>query len=421
MKILLLSYACEPGQGSEAGISWRWITGLTRDHEVLVVAHPRGRAAIERHLAEHPNPNLRFTYVEIPHFLDPWQQEVGEKRIHTKYVLWQFWMYAAARKLVRQEHFDLVHHISWITMTGPTLGWALGRPFIWGPLGSGQTAPLQMRRHLGTRGWIREAIRNLQVKAVRANPLSLMAARRSVAAIATNLETVDALQRLGARYIPFIYCSAVDDHWIPASFPERPERETPVIAWLGRLEPRKSPALAIEAFARARAEQPCELWMIGDGTLMDEMQALTNRLGVADCVRFWGKVAHDDVPQRLLESDLFLFTSLRDSCTAVVLEAMALGLPAVSIDHQGMRILPDETVLKVPVTDPDRIVDDLALAMSRLVQSPDERRQRGIVAWNHIRDEHLWSHRFQSMRDVYTTALARHHATEEPLAYERPR
>lgn len=372
-----------------------------------VLTHPRGRDAIERELAEHPNPRLHFQFVELPDFLDPWRRDPGEKRIHLRYIMWQFAEYLAVRKLVKIKEFDVVHHISWITMTGPTLGWAFGLPFIWGPVGSGQTAPLQMRRHLGVKGWMREALRNAQVKLVGLNPLSRMAARKSVAAIATNLETVDALKRLGARNVPFIYCSAVDDHWVPQQFPERPTRDKPIVAWLGRLEPRKTPGLAIEAFAKARAEQPCELWMIGDGSLLESMQELAGQLGVADDVRFWGRVPHGDIPKLLLDADMFLFTSLRDSCTAVVLEAMALGLPAVSIDHQGVRILPDDAVLKVLVSDADTIVDDLAQALAQLARSPEERARRAAASWQHVRDYELWSHRYQAMREVYAT-VARH-------------
>lgn len=300
-------------------------------------------------------------------------------------------------------------------MTGPTLGWALGLPFIWGPVGSGQTAPLQMRRHLGMKGWIVEALRNAEVKLVSLNPLSRMAARKSVAAIATNHETVDALKRLGARNIPFIYCSAVDDHWVPEQLPERPQRDKPIVAWLGRLEPRKTPGLAIEAFARVRAEQPCELWMIGEGSLLEPMQDLAQQLGMADDVRFWGRVPHGDIPKLLLDADMFLFTSLRDSCTAVVLEAMALGLPSVSIDHQGMRILPDDAVLKVPVSDADTIVDDLAQALAQLARSPEERARRALTSWRHVREHELWSHRYNAMRDVYAAV-----SLQLPIAEELP-
>lgn len=420
MKILLLSYACEPGKGSEASTGWHWVTGLAQEHSVYVLTHPRGRESIERYLAAQPNPKLEFDFVKLPALLDPWQRDPGEKLIHFRYILWQFAMYAKARKLVKHTPFDLVHHVSWVTMTGPTFGWALGLPFIWGPVGSGQQAPLQMRRHLGAKGWVREALRNVQVRLIGLNPLANVAARKSRAAIATNLETYDALRKLRARSIHLIRDSAVDDHWVPESYPERPAREKPVITWLGRVESRKAPGLAIEAFAKARAEHPCELWIIGQGSLLEPSKKLAEQLGVSNDVRFWGRVPHDEVPKMLLDSDIFLFTSLRDTFPTVVLESMALGLPAVSLDHQGLRTLTDDAVIKVPVTDSETIVNDLAHALSQLVQAPAERRSRGYAAWENVQKEHLWRHRYESMRNVYDTALIQSPSPEEQFAYDRP-
>jgi glycosyltransferase involved in cell wall biosynthesis len=247
-----------------------------------------------------------------------------------------------------------------------------------------------------------------------------MAARKSIAALASNVDTYAALGRLGARNVQLLHDSAVDAHWTPEIFPKRPEREKPIIVWLGRLESRKAPGLAIEAFAKARAEHPCELWIIGQGSLLEPSKKLAEQLGVSNDVRFWGRVPHDEVPKMLLDSDIFLFTSLRDTFPTVVLESMALGLPAVSLDHQGLRTLTDDAVIKVPVTDAETIVNDLAHALSQLVQAPAERRSRGYAAWENVQKEHLWRHRYESMRNVYDTALIQSPSPEEQFAYDRP-
>ncbi|MEZ4569736.1 MAG: hypothetical protein R2849_05290 [Thermomicrobiales bacterium] len=200
-KILLLAYGCEPGRGSEAGIGWHWVDHLSKHHEVFVLTHPRGRASIERELAQDPRPNLHIRYVELPSLLDPWRMVPGEQAIQGRYIMWQVAAYRVARKIVAREDIDLVHHVSWTTMTGPTLAWALGKPFIWGPVGSGQQAPLNMHRFLTPRGWFREAIRNQQVATVWLNPLARAAARKSAFAFAANLDTLHRLETLGASSV----------------------------------------------------------------------------------------------------------------------------------------------------------------------------------------------------------------------------
>ncbi|MGF1607974.1 MAG: hypothetical protein ACFCUQ_01165 [Kiloniellales bacterium] len=64
MKILLSGYLCNPYRGSEAGRTWNWAWHLAKQHQVWVLTQPIARPKIEEFLAEHPNDNLRFLWVE---------------------------------------------------------------------------------------------------------------------------------------------------------------------------------------------------------------------------------------------------------------------------------------------------------------------------------------------------------------------
>lgn len=404
-KILLLSYGCEPGKGSEAGIGWQWVNHLSKEHEVFVLTHPRGRDSIQAQLAQEPRPKLHIRYVELPRMLDPWRLVPGEQAIQLRYIMWQFAAYRKARKIIAAENIDLVHHVSWTTMTGPTLGWALGKPFIWGPVGSGQRAPLQMRRFLGMKGWLREAFRNTQVASVHLNPLARAAAGHASIAYASNHDTFDRLQEMGAASVRLQPDAAVDGSWLVPEPPRARDRERVVIAWASRMMARKSPALAVEAFAKLREVQDAELWFIGDGPLIAETRALAARLGVQRDVKFWGWIDHNRMPDLLSEADIFLFTSLRDTCPMPVMEAMARGLPIVALDHHGVRYLPEDAVLKVPVGTPEQLVPDIADALLDLALSPDLRTRCGAAAWASVRDGHLWTHRFAGVEEGYRTIL----------------
>ena len=423
-KVLLLAYGCEPGKGSEAMIGWRRATGLAEDCEVYVLTHPRGRETILKTMMAQPSPHLHFNFVTLPAFLDPWERFPGEQFIQARYILWQIAAFLTARRLVKRIDFDVVHHVSWTTMTGPTLAWALGRPFVWGPVGSGQMAPLQMRRHLGLKGWIKEVIRNQQVRTVRWNPLAVLAARKSRVALAANIDTYERLKQLGAPDVRVQIDSAVEEQWLAAQPREHRPTDKPVIAWASRMLARKSPQLAVEIFARVRAQRPAELWMVGTGPLLEATRLKARELGVEDDVRFWGQVSHDEVRQILSDADMFIYTSLRDTFAVPVLEAMARGVPAVTIDHHGPRSLPDDALIKVPVTDADRIVEDFTDALLRLAGSVELRNELGRRGWECVRDGHLWKHRHQEMREVYESILdepepMRASLPENVLAYGR--
>lgn len=421
-KILLLVYGCEPGKGSEAGIGWHRAIGLARDHEVYVLTHPRGRETILKTMMAQPNPHLHFKFVTLPAALDPWRRFPGEQFIQARYILWQIAAFLVARRLVKRIDFDVVHHASWTTMTGPTLAWALGLPFVWGPVGSGQMAPLRMRRHLGVKGWIKEAIRNQQVRTVRWNPLAILAARKSRVALAANVDTYERLKQLGAQDVRMQTDSAVEDHWLAAQPREHGPVDKPVIAWASRMLPRKSPLMAVEIFAKVREQRPAELWMIGTGAMLEPARALARELGVEADVRFWGQVTHDEVRQLLSEADMFIYTSLRDTFPVPAIEAMARGVPTVTIDHHGARSLPAEALIKVPASDADQVVEDFAGALLRLADSPELRAEIGRRGWECVRDQNLWKHRAEAMREVYGSLLGREPARmpeENLLEYGR--
>ena len=73
------------------------------------------------------------------------------------------------------------------------------------------------------------------------------------------------------------------------------------------------------------------------------------------------------------ESDVFVFTSLRDTTGSVVLEALAAGVPVVAPDHQGVGdVVNDDCGVLVPVTDYGSMVDGYRAAILRLATSTDE-------------------------------------------------
>jgi glycosyltransferase involved in cell wall biosynthesis len=418
MTILLLAYACQPNHGSEPKNGWQWASRLSQVDDVYLLTHPRGRQAIDKAISASPKPRLHVEYVELPAVLDPWESVPTETLVRLRYVLWQIAAYLKARRLVRTEHVDVVHHTTWASMSGPTFGWALGKPFVWGPVGGGQKAPLGMRSYLGLKAAIKEALRNVRVSAIRMNLWARLAARSSAVALASNCETAAAIGRAGASDVRLMLDTAVDPAWMPEEFPERKGSGKPIVLWMGRLEAHKALNLALEAFAHATSRHPAELWVLGDGPLRPASVALAKRLGLRDSVKFLGWVPYEKTPELFQKADVFLFTSLRDSCPQPVLEALAWGLPAVSLDHQGLKLHPDDAVLKVPVTTPAQVASGLGNALVRLLCSPSMRRSMGHAGWSWVSKEQLWPHRIDYMRnEVYLKCLARGTDSLEPVEY----
>lgn len=132
------------------------------------------------------------------------------------------------------------------------------------------------------------------------------------------------------------------------------------------LEPLYDIATAIRAFALLAAARPeARLTIAGTGPQEAELKDLAARLGVAERVRFAGRLDRDEVAALLSQADLGLNPSLVDNMPNSVLEALAAGVPVVSTRVGGVPFVVEHerTALLVPPRD----ATAMAAAMQRLL------------------------------------------------------
>lgn len=106
---------------------------------------------------------------------------------------------------------------------------------------------------------------------------------------------------------------------------------------------------------------------------------LASRLGVADCVRILGHMAHRDIPQHLRSADLYLQSSRYESQGVSVCEAAACGLPVVGTSTGILPELSPEGAIAVQPRDSV----GLANAAERVIVDPECRNElrRGATQW----------------------------------------
>lgn len=120
-----------------------------------------------------------------------------------------------------------------------------------------------------------------------------------------------------------------------------------VLLWVGRFEPEKRPARALEALAEAAPPSAC-LIFLGSGSLEADLRAYARELGISDRVFFEG--VHDPAPYYAL-ADLVLITSAYEGYGRVIIEALASGTPVLSTDvgvadeHSGTLVAPGDFVV----------------------------------------------------------------------------
>jgi glycosyltransferase involved in cell wall biosynthesis len=102
----------------------------------------------------------------------------------------------------------------------------------------------------------------------------------------------------------------------------------PVIICAARLAPQKNLFVTLRAFAELPRALDARLLILGEGPLRSQLEREVDRLGIGDRVSMVGHVR--DIGPFLVGGDLYLMTSHYEGYPAVLIEAMAAGLPIVT-------------------------------------------------------------------------------------------
>lgn len=105
------------------------------------------------------------------------------------------------------------------------------------------------------------------------------------------------------------------------------------IVYFGRVVAQKNIAYLLECYANLCnefKELNCHLWIIGDGELKNELMELADSLGLSEKTTFLGYV--DNPYPVLKQGDAFVLTSIWEGSPQVMVEAMILKVPVVSVN-----------------------------------------------------------------------------------------
>ncbi|NJO03787.1 MAG: glycosyltransferase family 4 protein [Bacteroidia bacterium] len=378
MKILVSAYACNPYKGSESAAGWNWAYQIAKQgNEVWCFTTPNSKADIEKALPETGLTNLHFIYVSVPKWVDRlYKYRPG---LYWHYQAWQNHTFRIAKELDKSVQFDVIHHISLGSLQFGSGLWRLRKPFIFGPVGGGQFSKSAFRRYFYWE-WYQEIARFFLSKfLMNFNSNTINTIQTADLIYVTNEETYDMAQKSGARNVQYMLDTGVSQHFWLTEFPHREPKEVLKILWVGRMFPRKGIPLVLEALALIDPEQnPYQLTIVGDGPSRQITEKLIVKHKLQNRVVMTGQVPWASVREAYLNHDVFMFCSLRDSFGAQLLEAMAFGLPIITLNHQGARsFVPDNAGIKAPVKRPRDTVEFLKGAVEFMSANPDKRIELG--------------------------------------------
>lgn len=198
--------------------------------------------------------------------------------------------------------------------------------------------------------------------------------------------------------------------------PETYKPQFPITRYVffGRLVNCKAVDLLLLAFKKAAVKAPMTLTIIGKGKERDTLEQQARELGVfaneasqPGTVNFTGWMSQAECAEQLRQSDVLVLPSLLECGGAVVLEAMAMGIPVIATEWGGPADYLDNSCgILVKPSSRESFIENLSTAMVKLAESPQERKSMGKAGRERVIKYFDWEVKVDRMLEIYQQAIA---------------
>lgn len=338
------------------------------------------RLACPPELAEKLQPDLPADVEIIPLLLESPSQVIVVRRL---------------ARVVGEMQIDILHsHLFQSSRVASPIGWVCRVPVI---------VETPHVRELWRRGWLKGnfAIDRLVGRCV----------DYYVAVSEANARYLAGEKGLPSRKIVTIHNGVDLTRFDPARVPPAGMRHSlgfgdadPVVVVLARLEPQKGHQVLLEALPLVRREFPrVRLVCVGDGSLRNDLEALSRSSGFGEAVRFVGYQANP--VDWLALADFTVLPSHFEGLPIAAIESLAMGKPVVAsdVDGTGEVVVHEKTGLMVPAGQPDRLAEGIC----RLLRDPGLSRRLGRAGRELVIQHFSQEQQVRKTEGLYLEALRR--------------
>ncbi len=392
--------------GGEASLPLHYFSRLrARGIETWLIVHGRTRSELE---ALFPADQDRIQYIPdrwyhklIWKLSLPLPRRVAEATFGTLMVLInQLIQRGMVLQLIRSNGINVVHQPIPVSPKAPSFIFGLGVPVIIGPMNGGMDYPAAFRGAESVFTRITVALGRASANLVN----SLIPGKKNAdLLLVANQRTRLALPTCARGIVIEIPENGVDPGiWQLPATPVSAS-ELPRFIFVGRLVDWKRLDFVLHAIA---AIPGAHLEVIGDGPMRAPWTALAASLGIADRVRWIGWLPQPQCAQLLHGAQALVLPSIYECGGAVVLEAMACGIPVITTAWGGPADYLDPTCgILVNPSNPESITQGFADAMRTLIADPEMRLSLGTAGRKRVELLFDWNQKVDQILHIYRQSL----------------
>lgn len=403
MHIIVIAYACEPNKSSEPGVGWNFTQEIAKFANVTVITRSNNRKAIE---STSSHKHINFIYVDLGKWLRN-LKKTAPFGTQGYYVIWQWLAYLKARALSKKAQFEILHHltfgISWIS---PPV-YLTDLPFVWGPIGGGDTIPHNITKTLTRYDKLREYIYKLVSYVTVLSPFSAYTRYRAKHIFIRSRSCIKALP----NFPPFkasVMCETATSQEIDPKTNHAIDENEVIFLSIGRMTYWKGYSNAILAFGKyIKKGGKGKFILLGEGPELNKLKEYIAKNNLNKNIILKGSVPHKQVVADLIRSDVLVHPSFRDGGSWAIMEGMTYGLPVICLETSGPADMVDRfSGILIKPKNNKQIIQDLSKAMQTLATNHHLRKKLSKNAQHRIDNFYRWKQKGLILKEIYNEVLA---------------
>jgi glycosyltransferase involved in cell wall biosynthesis len=176
-----------------------------------------------------------------------------------------------------------------------------------------------------------------------------------------------------------------------------------VIGYVGRLIPVKGVDLLATAFREVSRVVPnARLLIVGSGEKADLIRSILREESVRSIVHMESDVPHQRLADWYRAMNLFVMPSRYENFSNAILEALACGVPVLTSDVGGNRIVAKAVG---GFLFQENSVPSLTMSLRNVIESSQDMKAQGLFGAEYVRRKYSWAASAECLEHIITERL----------------
>ncbi|WP_341735702.1 glycosyltransferase family 4 protein [Microcoleus sp. CAWBG640] len=417
LKVLLIVEQCNPEWASVPLVGYNFFHKINKLVDATLVTHIRNKSALDKH----PEYEKVF-YLEESNLNKQYYKIVAKVTANGR-VNWPLYnalsypiyeefnrqVYQKFKTQILNGDYDIVHAITPMMPRYPfkVVTVCQQTPFILGPVNGGIPFPPGFqetaKQEFAQFNFLRAVGRALI-------PGYVETYKKADKILAGSTYTLNMLKDLFAipdERIDLFYENGISDEFLNSTTIKNKDASVINLLFVGRLVPYKCADIVIEAMGRLDPviKNKIRLTIVGDGPERNNLENRVQELKLGEIVSFAGWVNQQETLDYYKKADIFCFPSIREFGGAVVMEAMACGLPCIVANNGGIgEYVNEETGFKIEPNSREYLTEELTSKIQLLVEDDRLRESMSAKAMEKAK-EFAWDKKAEKIVEIYQKML----------------